>query len=338
MINLRLFLRIIVPKKIRRYVKDTMEYLYRQFPGEIKVNDRHGLEVTQIYPKGKNLISILELATKEKLSAIELNKKTPIASIGTCFAEEFAFHMQSIGYNYIKEEKDKFAASANWGRVYTVPNLLQIVRYSTEDDFPVVVEESEKGWFDPLRETMGTPFFLNKKIAEEAIIKHRQASCRAFKKCSILIITVGQNEAWCDSSTNMIWARNPPENILETRRGEFSVKEFNFNENLMELRKVVNILKDINSEIKIIFTVSPVASYATFSDKDVISNSLVNKCILRAVVNELIASELSNLFYFPSFEIVLCDNPKNFRADNRHVKYSTVDRIFSLLENSTINN
>jgi hypothetical protein len=33
-------------------------------------------------------------------------------------------------------------------------------------------------------------------------------------------------------------------------------------------------------------------------------------------------------FYFPSFEMVLCDNPKSFRPYNRHVNRSKVDDFF----------
>lgn len=335
MISPRTLARSFVPKFLRKSIKDMLENIVRLSPGKHDGNPEHGLDPTQIYPKGVNFYSVLEAATKEKLLSIELTPITPVASIGSCFAEEFAFFMRDNGYNYISTEQDAFASSANWGRVYTIHNFLQIVDYSIDEKYPILIEESEKGWFDPLREATGTPFYSKKETAIEAIKNHRRSSYEAFSKCEILIVTLGQNEAWKDIENDVIWARIPPSSILEKRKKSFTISEFNFSENLTALKKAVNLLQRSNSGIKIIFTISPVASYATFSDKDVISNSFSNKCLLRTVVKELIAAQSDKLFYFPSFEMVLCDNPHNFRADNRHVKYAMVDRIFSLLSDTT---
>ncbi len=332
MLRIYPLIKLLMPLSLRKFIKDRLEAVIRQFPGRHDGKSLHGLTYTQVYPKGKNFFSVLEVATKEKMLSIDLIPTTPVASIGTCFAEEFAFFMRDSGFNYIYTEQDKLAASANWGRVYTIPNLLQIVRYSVEDDYPVIIEKTEKGWFDPLRENA---LFLSKKEAEEAIKRHRRASYEAFTQCEILIITVGQNETWKDSDSNLFWARTPPALILSKRKQSFSVVEFSFVENYSSLKDAVKLLQKVNPTIKIIFTVSPVASYATFSDSDVITKSFANKCVLRAVVNDLVATQSHKLFYFPSFEAVLCDNPHNFRADNRHVKYSTVKRIFSLLANTT---
>ncbi len=87
------------------------------------------------------------------------------------------------------------------------------------------------------------------------------------------------------------------------------------------------------SGLKIILTVSPVAAYATFTSIDVITQSMEGKCMLRTIAGE-ISRELENIYYFPSFEMVLCCNPSTFNADNRHVRRGTVARIFSLLNNA----
>jgi hypothetical protein len=321
-----------MPIKLRQYIKDKVEYVYRKFPGEHTGNQKYDLEPTQIYPAGKNIFSVLELATKEKLSGIELSPTTPVASIGTCFAEEFAFFMIKQGYNYIRKEDDALSASANWGRVYTIPNLQQIVHYSTDNSYPLVLEKTNKGWFDPLRESQ---YYSSSEIAEEAVLAHRKASNDALTSCDVLIITVGQNEAWVDNSNNMVWAQRPPKNIIDAREKDFSVHEFSYEKNISSLNDIVKKLQTVNKSLQILFTVSPVASYASFSDIDVVTQSFSNKCLLRTVVKHIVSSQPDRLFYFPSFEMVLCDNPSNFRADNRHVKYAMVNKIFSLLSNST---
>jgi hypothetical protein len=197
-----------------------------------------------------------------------------------------------------------------------------------------LLEQSTSGWFDPLREPRAS-YAPNESAAAERVQAHRVASRAAFASCEILIITVGQNEAWVDNANGEVWAAMPPRNVLDARKADFSVAQFSFERNLTALREVVERLRSINPALRILFTVSPVASYASFSDVDVVSQSFANKCLLRAVVNELVASLPGTTFYFPSFEIVLCDNPRNFRADNRHVKYATVERIFSMLSRAT---
>lgn len=322
-------------KRIRQYIKDGVKSSINRFaPGKAAGLPDHGLEVTQVYPNGTNLYEVLRLATTGKLSRLGLNSSTPVASIGTCFAEEFAYFMRKNAFNYIQAEGGVFPASANWGRVYTIPNFLQIVRYSVDPSYPVLLENSDRGWFDPLREPRAS-YSESKDAANDVLVAHRRASRDAFCSCKILIVTVGQNEAWIDNVTGQVWAHTPPRDILRARRKDFSVVEFSYSENVAALNEAVNILQSENPGLKILFTVSPVASYATFSDTDVVSHSFANKCILRAAVNEVVSARPDELFYFPSFELVLCDNPRNFRADNRHVKYAAVDRIFDLLAKST---
>jgi len=334
MITLKDIIRTIFPYKLRILLKDFLEDINRISPGKPLGLPKHGLLSTQVYPKGSNLLPVLLDATQHKLSGLNLTSVTPIASIGSCFSEEFASFMLNKGFNYLQKEDDIYSASANWGRVYTIPNLLQIVKYSTDDSYPLILEYGEKGWFDPLREQQ-RDYFTDKNSAEAALIKHRKASYEALTSCEILVITLGQNEAWVDTASNIVWAHKPPKSILEKNDDQYSAVEFSYEKNLSDLKEIVNILQTINKNIKILFTVSPVASHASFSDIDVVTQSFSNKCLLRTVVNYVVSIQPDKLYYFPSFEMVLCDNPRNFCADNRHVKYSMKNRIFTLFSKST---
>lgn len=331
---LRSSLRALVPSALRRRLRDWLEGARRSFPGPLRGLPQLGLAETQIYPQGSNFDGLLERALPAKLDGLALGPRTPVASIGTCFAEEFAHFMRARGLNYLQTEPDVLAASANWGRVYTIPNLLQIVRYSLEDGFPVAVERSGEEYFDPLREP-STARFHSHEEAETGIRAHRAASRRAFTECEVLVITVGQNEAWVDSASGLVWGRIPPREVLESRRSSFEVREFTHKENLDGLGVTLDRLKSLNPKLRVLLTVSPVPSFASFSDSDVVSRSFANKCLLRAVVDEVVRQRSGHVYYFPSFEIVLCYNPTSFRADNRHVKYASVDRIFALLERTT---
>ena len=96
---------------------------------------------------------------------------------------------------------------------------------------------------------------------------------------------------------------------------------------------MIEILQKNNSDLDIILTVSPVPAFATFIDSSVVLESFAAKCLLRSVVHR-ITKDCSGVYYFPSFEITLCKNPKTYTADNMHVKKRRVRKIFSILEKS----
>lgn len=334
MSSVRRLLRSVTPLRARNVFRDFLERLRWHTAREAAGLPRYGLERTQVYPGGRNFIPVLGEATAEKLSGLSLAPDTPVASIGTCFAEEFATFMQRRGYNYISTEPDVFYASAKWGRVYTIPNFLQIVRYSFEPDFPVTIEGGPAGWFDATREySVGT--HADRDTAGSAIQSHRKASRAAFASAKVLILTVGQNEAWTDCTNGTVWAQIPPAAALQDPDRTFESREFSYGENMAALSAAFDILFSHNPGLQILLTVSPVASYATFCDTDVVSQSMANKCLLRIVIRDILKQYPGKLFYFPSFEMVLGLNRDGFRADNRHVKHARVDSIFRTLAKST---
>ncbi len=331
---LRQILRSVIPLWLRNVFRDLMERVYWYSAGTAADLPKYGLSRTQVYPLGRNFLPVLREATAGKLSGLALTPTTPVASIGTCFAEEFAIFMRKRGYNYISTEPDVFYASAKWGRVYTIPNFLQIVRYSFEQDFPLEIERGPTGWFDATREySVGT--YTSSDAAESAIQAHRLASREAFSSASVLILTVGQNEAWVDTISGLIWAQIPPKDVLHSEGRRFEAREFSYEENASALVSALETLFRINPRLQVLITVSPVASHATFCDSDVVSQSLANKCLLRIVVRDVLKRYPGKVFYFPSFEMVLGLNRDSFRADNRHVKHARVDRIFEVLTQTT---
>lgn len=324
-----------LPRSIQRQIRDRFEDLRRRRPAPHAGIPEIGLAAAQVYPQGVNFDDCLRDAVAAQFRDLVFDKQTPVASIGSCFADEFAAYMRHGRFNYVATESHVFPASANWGRVFTIPCFRQIVIYSGSDDFPIVVEQSQYGWFDPLREA-DDAFFPTRDQAEAAIRDHRAASRRAFAEARILILTLGQNEAWFDRRTGLAWARRPPHDVLEKGgRDRFEVRALSFEENVEWLADALAHLRELNSEIALVLTVSPVGSYATFSGADAVTSSFAAKSILRAVADRITGS-VPRVWYFPSFEMTLGYNPHTLRADNRHVKNSTVDRIFRLLDRAVI--
>lgn len=324
----REFIKSILPRRVERYLRDRLEDMRRLRPGPHQGLTKYRLGNEQVYPAGVNFDEALRTGIAPRLEGLVIRRETPVASLGSCFADEFAQHMMAAGFNYLITEPSRFPASADWGHVYTIPGFRQIVRYSTEDDFAMPVASGPKGWFDPLREWRSGNFATPEE-ARAAIRSHRAASRRAFAEARVLILTLGQNEAWLDPRSGLFWARRPvdPEG--------FEVRTFSFEENVAWLEDALSRLRALNPGLDVLLTVSPVASMATFADAEIITHSFAGKCLLRTVADRM-TQTVPRVWYFPSFEMTLAYNPTNLMSDNRHVKNRRVDEIFGMLHETVV--
>jgi len=323
-----------LPPAVQQSVRNTVEERQRRRPIPHRGLEEFGLAATQVYPEGQNFDDCLRVGMTNQLKGLVIHRETPVASIGSCFADEFASYMRATGFNYVSAESDVFPASANWGRVYTIPCLHQIATYSIDEALAIPIERLADEWFDPLREPR-TGLFPTREEAEAAIRSHRAASRRVFASARLLIITLGQNEAWVDRESGLAWAHRPPTALLEAERARFEARTFSFEEDVAWLENSLRLLRSLNPDLDVLLTVSPVASYATFCGTEAITQSFAGKCVLRSVAERVVHS-VPRVWYFPSFEMALAYNPHTLRADNRHVKKSTVDRIFKLLHQTVV--
>jgi hypothetical protein len=305
-----------------------VEDLKRMRPGAHRGLPEYRLGPTQVYPAAMNFDETLRAGITPQLRGLVLRRDTPVISLGSCFADEFAKHLIAKQFNYLITEPSVFPASADWGHVYTIPGFRQIVRYSTEDDFPMPVEHGPQGWFDPLREWR-SGYFATAEDATAAIRRHRAASRRAFADAAVLVLTLGQNEAWFDARSGLLWARRPYD------PAGFEVRTFSFEENVAWLQEALAQLRELNPRLDVLLTVSPVGSVATFSDEEIITHSFAGKCLLRTVADR-IRRTVPRVWYFPSFEMTLAYNPSTQMSNNRHVKYGTIDRIFRMLHDTLV--
>jgi len=321
----------LLPRRIKRFLRDRIEDWQRRRPRPHRGRPQYGLTPAQVYPEGVQFDACLRDGMAPRLDGLVITKETPVASIGSCFSEEFARHMRDGGFRYIAAETSEhpFTTSANWGRVYMIPCFRQIVLYSTTDDFPMPVEPSERGWFDPLREEKAR-HYATREEAETAILAHRAASRRAFAEARVLILTLGQSEGWIDRRTGLAWARRPLRD-----HEHFEARLFTFEENVAWLEESLTRLRALNPQLDVLLTVSPVPRFKTFAGAEVITASFAAKCTLRLVA-ERMTQALPRVWYFPSLEMTLAYNPHTLQSDNRHVQNATVDRIFALFDATVV--
>jgi hypothetical protein len=286
------------------------------------------------YPR--SLYDELPFATRHPF----INKSTPIASLGSCFAIEIAKKLKQEKFNYLITEpcisEDFDLCSARWGIVFNTPTFRQIV----EKSFGLIqlprllwpnIFNGQLQYRDPFREDVS---FDSVKEYEDDYEKHIEASKRALLEAKVLILTMGMNEIWRIKSDGSVLSRCP------WGVASFLVEPhvMTVEENISELQRALNILRVYNPEIKIILSVSPVPFHGTFRGEDyhVIAANNHSKSVLRIAAQQFVESN-DNAYYFPSYETVLYCTQEPWADDQRHVSRIAVNNVMKLFEKMFVN-
>lgn len=269
-------------------------------------------------------------------TGLTIDRRTPIASMGSCFAREIRKVLLDRGYNYITEETHHLAsvhASAAWERTYNTFSMRQIFEYTFEHWQPDI-----RWWASPQSDKVQDPYrriilYDSLQAAETDFNRHLQHSRQALQNASVLILTLGLTEIWQDTVDGSVICL--PSGPYVNEGGDMSRYGFRvsrYQENLDNLERIRAIMAKHNPNCKLLVTVSPVHLWATFrTDLDVISASCNSKSTLRAAVDEF-AVRHDNVYYFPAFEMATIyrpitghswfkDSKENFHVDKKTVRF-----------------
>jgi hypothetical protein len=292
------------------------------------------------YPSKIDILKTFDHINVPKL----ITKNTPISSMGSCFATNIGRFFIENGYNYLIKESLKqnpnrkglnpyIAASARWDFVYNSAVMRQIIQYTFTNTWDPIVR-----WWnihpniltDPYRR--GTAYPL--KNADALFNIHRKASFEAISECDVFIITLGLTELWRDIRDKMVYYRVPHISIYDEKIHEFYIQTVD--DILYDLDYIYTTIKNNNVSLKFIITVSPVPFNASFrKELDVISANMISKSKLRVAVDEFV-SAYKDVYYFPSYEIVLMGILDPFVSDGRHIKPEAVEQIMKIFEDKII--
>jgi len=124
----------------------------------------------------------------------------------------------------------------------------------------------------------------------------------AFKSSGGFILTLGLAEVWRDKVTGGVFWRGVPESIFDENRHESVVSTAQ--ENIENIRAIIDILHSQVGPIPIILTVSPVPLSATMRGVSPIVADCVSKSILRVATESVLQEKRDNVYYWPSFELI----------------------------------
>jgi hypothetical protein len=227
--------------------------------------------------------------------------------------------------------------------VYTVRQAAQLVGRALKDFTPIDdVWEHDGGFVDALRpQVQPDPFQTIDDVKTERE-KHLTAVRKIIENSDVLVFTLGLSEAWRSKLDGTVYPIAPGVHggFLDPDKYEFC--NFEITEIIHDLSNFVERLRQENSKLRILLTVSPVPLIATYENRHVLVSNTVSKSKMR-VAADVIANKYSYVDYFPSFEIIAGSalGAHYFEDDLRQVNelgVSHVMRVFTshMLEGSVI--
>ncbi|HEX8077780.1 MAG TPA: GSCFA domain-containing protein, partial [Chthoniobacterales bacterium] len=267
-----------------------------------------------------------------------------VMSAGSCFAATLVPYLEQSGFRYVRTNNrhadfqniapenfsyDKF--SAGYGNIYTARHLLQLTRRCLGKFSP-----QEDRWHidgavvDPFRP--GLRYAARSDREFDLLTQQFLQSVRdAFALCDVFIFTLGLTEAWRSKADGAVFPACPGTiaGVFDPTKYEFV--NFGVQDVADDLNSFVAEVREINPDLRIILTVSPVPMIATATGHHVLAATSYTKSVLR-VAAEQVVRDNEEVFYFPFYEIVTGPQaPKSYFArDRRSVAPEAVKLVMSL--------
>jgi GSCFA family len=274
-----------------------------------------------------------------------IQKGDRVVSAGSCFASNLVPYLEKVGLTYLRTEAmhpafhglepealgyAKFSAA--YGNIYTARQLLQLLKRClktfspVEDRWPL-----SDGIVDPLRPGLRYCARSHREF-DLLTAQHLRRTCEAFESADVFVFTLGLTEAWVSRLDGTVFPACPGTvaGSFDPERHEFI--NFTVPEVLCDLDEFIRLLRQINSDVRLIITVSPVPLVATATGGHVLSASIYSKSVLRVAAEEITKCH-TDITYFPAYEIVAGPQaPEAFlEKDKRNVSQVGIATVMSAM-------
>lgn len=249
-------------------------------------------------------------------SKLRINHQTGAVLFGSCFAE-------NIGRQLLDKN---FKVNVNpFGVLYNPLSISQAIELLLDEK---TFTEKDTFFHQDLYHT----FFHHSSFSNtdqnlflESINLKRKEATKNLKDAGILLITFGTSYVFRKKNTKQIVG-----NCHKLPTSEFSRDRLNIEDIVTSWSSIISRLREKNPSLKILFTVSPIRHW-----KDGAHNNQLSKAVLLLSIEQLV-SQHSDVFYFPSYEIVL-DELRDYRfysEDMIHPNEVAIRYIWEVFENT----
>ncbi len=278
-----------------------------------------------------------------------LDNQLKIVSAGSCFAQRISQSLQANNFNYLfTEQAPPFLPaeisqsynygvfSARFGNIYTARQLLQLVDRCLGNFTPIQKSWSTKDgtYIDPFRPRIQPDGFATE---EELLLDqqhHLDKVKEMFAVADVFVFTLGLTESWFDTRDGAVLPSCPGRGFGHYDPSIYKFHNMLYNEILDDLKLSLKKIRELNSDIKFIMTISPVPLAASMVNNHIGLSNTYSKSVLRAAVGELVQTD-QNVDYFGSYEILThCfRNHLYWKDDMRSIKNSGLKAVFNSFYN-----
>ena len=265
-----------------------------------------------------------------------------VFAMGSCFAREIRFALEALGvrvtpeYGRIAIDHDRYRIDdlpedphLNYYNSFTIlqefERHLGLWKQRPDDRWAVPRSPFRNGgaFQDPYKRLV---FGRTPEDLEEAVHRVNEVMDEGIRRANVFFFTFGMVEVFRKRDDGRI-ACQKPAYLGGGGVEETTLHLSGFVENRANMEALRDHIKAINSDARIVVTVSPVPLERTFSSRDIVVANTEGKATLRAAAGEF-ARAHDDVTYFPAFEIVTAAGAPAYEArDLRHVDRSTVDVI-----------
>ncbi len=290
------------------------------------VANRHPLDITEWYQR--------------KFSIDDL----PVATAGSCFAQYIGRQLKARGFDYVDveppprflrpESAGQFGYnifSARYGNVYTTRQLVQLFDRAFGTFTPKErYWENRGGFVDPFRPTIEAEPYASIDELEEARQYHLGRVRVLFETAKVLVFTLGLTEAWVSREDGACFPMCPGVVGGTFEASRYRLVNLGFDPVRGDLERFIAQVRDVNPDLKLILTVSPVPLAATATQRHVVVATTYSKSVLRAAAGYFEA-KYDFVDYFPSFEIISATPMRSqfYEPDMREVSPHGVNHVMA---------
>lgn len=226
-------------------------------------------------------------------SNIHIKHGDEVILLGSCFADSMLEHFQNTGFS---------VTSNPFGTIFHPLALADVVEASIS--VKTVVDLHQRGDLYFSWDASSKIYGTSNEELEQNVVNARKKFRERIVSAKVLVITFGTSWGYIHTSLNKVVA-----NCHKERKEVFSKKLTAVDEMFSRWKEIIGLLEQLNPELQIVFSVSPVRH-----SKDGLIDNNRSKARLIEVAHQL--CENANGTYFPAYELVI-DQLRDYRFFKR---------------------
>lgn len=241
-----------------------------------------------------------------------------VATMGSCFAQHIARHLQRSGCTYFVTEKAPAEMpltraealqyglfSARFGNMYTVRQALQLLvrAYGRFEPVADAWQRHDGRWVDPFRPQVLPEGHSSAEEVGAARAAHFAHVREMFEQADWLVFTLGLTEGWLDRRDGAVFPLAPGVAAGDYDPAWHRFENFDVASVTQDLAALIEEVRAINPGCRWLLTVSPVPLMATAEPRHVWTSTTLSKAVLR-VAADAMTRRFDHVHYFPSYEVI----------------------------------